>query len=52
MAISLKDAKIVEMNRFLDEMEKAASVGHAAFEKAFNSPPSGLSVHEINTRRA
>ena len=51
MTLSLKDARIVEMNRFLDDLEKAARVGPAALEHAFNAPPVGLSVHEINTEK-
>lgn len=51
MAISLKDKQILEMNRFLDDLERAARANPAALERAFNSPPSGLSVHEINTQK-
>lgn len=51
MALSAKDAKIVEMNRFQDDLERAARVSPAALEQAFNSPPSGLSVHEIDTQK-
>ena len=51
MAISLKDAKIVEMNRFQDDLERAARASPAAFAQAFNLPPSGLSVHEIDTQK-
>jgi PAS domain S-box-containing protein len=51
MAISLKDAKIAEMNRFLDALEQAARANKAAFDQVFNSPPAGLSVHEIDTQK-
>ena len=51
MALSPKDAKIAEMNRFLDDLERAARVSPAALDQAFNSPPAGLSVHEIDTKK-
>jgi PAS domain S-box-containing protein len=51
MAISLKDAKIAEMTRFLDDLERASKAGSAAFDQAFNAPPPGLSVHEINLQK-
>lgn len=51
MTISLKDAKIAEMARFLDALERAAAVSPVALDQAFNSPPSGISVHEINTEK-
>src|SRR5689334_24733855 len=51
MALSPKDAKIAEMNRFLDALEKAARVSPAAFDQAFKSPPPGISVHEIDTAK-
>jgi len=49
MALSPKEVKIVEMTRFLDDLERAAPSGPAIYEQVFNSPPPGLSVHEINT---
>ena len=51
MALAPKDAKIAEMNRFLDDLERAARVSPAALEQAFNAPPAGLSVHEIDTKK-
>lgn len=51
MATSLKDAKIMEMTRFLDELERAAQASHTVFDQVFNSPPRGLSVHEIDTHK-
>lgn len=51
MTMSLKDAKIAEMTRFLDDLERAAKSGPAAFDQAFNAPPPGISVHEINTEK-
>ena len=51
MAISLRDKKILEMNRFLDDLERAARASPAGFDQAFNTPPSGLSVHEIDTHK-
>jgi len=51
MALSPKEVKIVEMTRFLDDLERAAPSGPAIYEQVFNSPPPGLSVHEINTEK-
>ncbi len=51
MAHSPKEAKIVEMERFQGDLERAGRVSPAALEQAFNSPPAGLSVHEINTQK-
>ena len=51
MAMSLKDAKIIEMTRYLDDLDRAAKAGQSSFERAFNSPPKGLSVHEIDTQK-
>ena len=51
MATSQRDLKILEMNRFLDDLERAARAGQTAFTQAFNSPPAGLSVHEIDTHK-
>ena len=51
MANSLKDVRIGEMTRFLDDLDRAARASQAALDQAFNSPPAGLSVHEINTQK-
>jgi PAS domain S-box-containing protein len=51
VAISPNDAKIVEMTRFLDDLERAGRAGRTSFDQTFNSPPGGLSVHEIDTQK-
>jgi len=51
MTLSPKDAKIAELARFLDDLERASRAGGAAFDQAFNAPPPGLSVHEINLQK-
>lgn len=51
MAVSRKDAKIVEMNRYQDDLERAAREGQTHFDHAFNAPPPGMSAHEINTQK-
>jgi PAS domain S-box-containing protein len=51
MAMSLKDAKIAEMNRFLDDLDRASKAGAGALDQAFNAPPAGMSVHEINPQK-
>ena len=51
MALSPKDARIAEMNRFLDALEQAARASPAVFDQTFKAPPAGLSVHEINTEK-
>jgi PAS domain-containing protein len=51
MAVSAKDAKIAEMTRFHETLERAAQVSPAALEQAMNAPPRGLSVHEIDLQK-
>jgi hypothetical protein len=41
MALAPKDAKIADMNRFLDDLERAARVSPAALEQALNAPRPG-----------
>lgn len=51
LSMSTKDAKIVELNRFLNDLERAEKAGASAFEHAFNAPPSGMSVHELSLEK-
>lgn len=39
--------KVLELARFLDDLDRAAAAGPRAFDTLFNVPPKGLSVHEI-----
>ena len=51
LSMSTKDAKILELNGFLNDLERAEQAGAPAFERVFNAPPTGVSVHELSLQK-
>jgi hypothetical protein len=40
-----------DLARFQDDLENAHRQGRAAFDRLFDAPPEGLTVHEIDTHK-